>query len=295
MAKAKEQKMKNNHITPKYVIKQWQVTNNQLPGVWVHDINKNKTYFSSAKKKAYSFAIEEYFYTPQINDIRINTIEKWLGNIEGTLDSFINEVMKDIKSSTENEQPKLVDIEKYKEFLLAIFSLKNRNKYDINKQKEYLTKNPDVIKRLGVGQTTDLEIAVLENLINLTNIEATEYENCEIAICKNKPGNLILCDRPFFFESYEKSISFLTLSPEFFITIKKTNTKATYTYVEADEKIVDFLNRKAAEHARHWIVAREIKTIDKYIPFILNEKQDDIPDFKTIDFPTVFYKLDKAQ
>jgi hypothetical protein len=286
MSIKKEQLKKNNHITPKCLLKQWKVVENGREGVHVYQTQKQKYSFSSAiaGQRSYSFAIEEYFYVPEINDKRTNALENWFSGIEATLDFAL------LQFNKHSEDHLLRNSQDFTKLLLALFSLKNRTKYDILKQKEHLLANPDLISKMGNGSRTDIDIIVLENLVNATTYESAPYFNCEIIVWKNRSGSLILGDRPFLLDVVD-GFSFLTLSPYYFITIKKTAKRPEFLYQETDEKFVEFINKQMASHSRNWIVANDKNNLEMYIPILKSESDGDIPDLVLPEIPFMGYNF----
>lgn len=269
---------KKNHVTPKCLIKQWEVEGEKYRGVFVYENEKKEIKFSCGEgQKPFSFAIEKYIYVPEVDGKRIDSLENWFADVEGNLAFFIEQLRNSIEGL-----PLLRDKGAFHKFLIAIFSLKNRSKYDLECVSKYLEKNPELKSQLEVQINSDVHLVVLENLINCTTDEAIEYRNSFITVFKNSSGNLILSDRPFLFDVFE-GLSFLVLSPYLFITIKKSE-KSEYTVVEADEKFIDFLNKKIAENSRYWIVGNNKDTIKGYIPSCPIHVEYDAPDFKQPKF-----------
>ena len=189
---------KNNHIIPKCLIRQWSTKQEKFSGVHVYELIQKKIYFSSGSgKRGFSFAIEPYFYVPTIKDERIYKVENWLASVENTLATFIKKLNEDADYSLfKNRQ-------EFTKLLLALFSLKNRTKYDIQQIREFIHRNPNMKELIEMEQNREIEIAVMENLINATTEEAIEYSNCEIIVCKIKEGNILLSDRPFLHKLFE--------------------------------------------------------------------------------------------
>jgi len=255
-------------------------------GVHVYELKDKKASFSTGKgKREFSFAIEPYFYVPVINNERIYQVENWLASIEGTLGTFIRKLNED------NEGTILKDKEEFTKLLLALFSLKNRTKYDIQTIREFVNKNPDAKELIQMEENRETEIAVLENLINTTTEEAIEFSNCEITVCKNRQGNIILSDRPFLHNLFD-GYSFVALSPYFFISLRKTKEDPMYYYTDVlNEELIHFYNKMTAENSRHWIVSNSKEQLEKYIPYSLVAKKDLVPYRQEVRFLRNGYKI----
>lgn len=277
---------KNNHIMPKCLIKQWESSETQGLGVHVYEIQKDKSSFSTGKgKRGYSFAIEPYFYVPELNSVRIHKVEKWLSSIEGTLATFLRKINQNL------DQTLLPNDKEFFKLLLALFSLKNRTKYDIQTIREFLTSCPDQKKLIQVSDENDNEILVLENLIHTTTEEALEYANCEIIVCMNKEGKIILSDRPFLHKVLD-GYSFVALSPYYFIAVRKTSKEPMYFYNEAiNEDLIHSYNTMTAKNARNWIISAHKSILDKYIPYSNLPKKDLIPYYQEVKFLRSGYKI----
>ena len=149
----------------------------------------------------------------------------------------------------------------------ALFSLKNRTKYDIQQIREFIHRNPNMKELIEMEQNREIEIAVMENLINATTEEAIEYSNCEIIVCKIKEGNILLSDRPFLHKLFE-DYSFVALSPFYFISLRKTKEEPVYVYNKIiNNDIIHFYNKMTAENSRNWIVSNN-RTTRKICSFI---------------------------
>jgi hypothetical protein len=277
---------KNNHITPKCLIREWTVDERGFSGVHVYELESNKTSFSTSKgKRAFSFAIEPYFYVPAINEERIYKVENWLASIEGTLAEFIRKINEDIDGMLFNSK------EEFTKLLLALFSLKNRTKYDINTIREFVHKNSAMKERIQMGDKRETEVAILENLINTTTEEAIEYGNCEITVCRIKEGNIILSDRPFLHKLLD-GYSFVALSPYYFISIKKTLEDPMYFYNDSiNDDLIHLYNKMTAENARYWILSKSKKQLEKYIPYSSIPKKDLVPYYQDVKFLKNGYKI----
>src|SRR5688572_10452790 len=188
-------KQKNNHITPKCLIRQWLTKKEKLSGVHIYESKAKRQYFSSdGGRRAFSFAIEKYYYVPQHKSKRIYHLENWLADIEGTLSTFIRALLNNVTG------PILPTKTEYHKLLLALFSMNTRSKFDIEAIKKYMRKNPDIKAIVEMEKNRDIEIAALENMMNSTIELALGYDQCEIVVCKNNSGELVLGDRPFLFE-----------------------------------------------------------------------------------------------
>lgn len=277
---------KNNHIIPRCVIRQWNSTKENLTGVHVYELLKRKSSFSTGKgKRAFSFAIEPYFYVPTLKDERIYKVENWLGGIENTLATFIQKLNEDFDGVLFKSK------EEFTKLLLALFSLKNRTKYDIQTIRDFVHRNPNMKKLIQMEENRETEIAVLENLINITTEEAIEYSNCEITVCKINKGNIILSDRPFLHKLFD-GYSFVALSPYYFISLKKTVEEPVYLYNESmNDELIHFYNKMTAENSQHWIISTNKVQLEKYIPYSLLPKKDLIPYYQDVKYLRQGYRI----
>jgi hypothetical protein len=92
--------LRNNHIIPKCLIKEWSIEGEIYRGVHVYEFAKDKIHFSSQQGTGgYSFAIEPNIYIAQKNESRIVVVEKWLSGVENTLTNFIGEVKTNLGKS----------------------------------------------------------------------------------------------------------------------------------------------------------------------------------------------------
>lgn len=276
---------KYNHIIPKCLIRQWSTLHNNLNGVHTYEGDIKREYFSSdGGKKAFSFAIEKYFYVPEFNDHRIHHLEKWLSDIEGTFSVFIKALLQGITG------PILKTPEEYHKLLLGIFSMNTRTKYDIDSIKQFMQENPAIKKMVEMEEERDIEFAVLENMMNSTIELAMEYNQCRIIVCKNESGKLILGDRPFLHKAFD-GYSFLPLHPNFFISIIKAPGQ-NYTYLDnTDDKMIHLLNQKIAENSHNWIIAKDPILLKCYIPFFQLPKIQVTPYFQPVQYLNEGYKL----
>ena len=276
---------KNNHIIPKCLIRQWSTQHNNLNGVHTYEGDIQREYFSSdGGKKAFSFAIEKYFYVPKFKDQRIYQLEKWLSDVEGTFSVFIKALLKGVTG------PILKTPEEYHKLLLGVFSMNTRTKYDIESIKKFMLENPDIKKMVEMEEERDIEFAALENMINVTTELALEYNQCRIVVCKNESGDLILGDRPFLHKAVD-GYSFLPLHPNFFISIIKAPGQ-DYTYLDnTDDKMIHLLNQKIAENSHHWIIAKDPTLLKEYIPSFHLPKNYVTPYFQPVQYLRHGYKL----
>ncbi len=277
---------KNNHITPKCLLRQWLTRSDERQGVYTFEAEKQRQYFSAdGGRKALSFALEQYFYVPLHNNERIYVVEKWLSDIEGTLNTFIGSLAKGHEGSilrTEQEFHKL---------LLALFSLNTRTKFDIEIMKSFMQENPDIKKMVEMENDRDIEIAALENMVNSTIELALRYRQCEIVVCKNNTGNLILGDRPFLLEIFD-GYSFLPLHPNFFIMISKGAGTPHFTYYdETNDSMIEILNKAVSQNSKHWLIAKDESLLKNYTPLFGKSDKESKPYFHPVQYLQQGYKL----
>ena len=278
---------KNNHVCPRCLLREWITSENGRKGVHVYEIPKKKHSFSTAiGSRAFSFAIKEFIYVPEINGQRNNSLEDWLSGFEGQLASFI----KKIKNGKEGEQlikgTDLNDVmKKWNKLLHAIFSLNHRNAHDLRLIKKYLDNNPHHKENIGVEDTSNTELLVLQNLVHSTMDEAIEYSMVDFMIKYNPSGNLLLPDRPLFFEDKTGHLIF-SLSPYHLVALTKSSgVVPTYTKQNLPDSMVDSYNKIIAGRARDWMVSTKESLLIKYAPLMKAQDETEIPFYKEIKYP----------
>lgn len=257
----------------------------KLSGVYVYSIEEKRLFFSSGNgKRAFSFAIEPYFYVPAINNQRFYQVENWLASVEQTLSNFLKHVNEDRDGFLVKNK------DEFMKLIIALFSLKNRVKYDIEVIKKLVIANPEMKKIIEIEDDRDVEIAVLENFINLTTEEAMEYSECEITIFRNEQGNLILGDRPFLHKILDE-VSFIALSPYYFIALKKSAEPMYFYNDSLNEDVVDNYNLMVANNSRSWILSNNEEQLKKYVEFADSPKPNAEPYYQDIKFLKRVHKI----
>lgn len=269
----------NNHFVPSLILKHW-VTLNQdnRKGVYVLDAEKNKKYFSESEgKKRFSFAIATDLYVPIIDGERRVELEDWFGGLEGVLDRTIRKLKSDKKGPLFDSNSEMT------KFVLALLSFKHRSKYILEKNREYLEKNPSQIKLIGGEDQSNLKLSLLENIVNSTTYDLVKLSNFKMVVMKSKGDSLIIGDLPFIEDSID-GFNFLPLTNKIFIGIKSVIGKSYYEEGECDNKMVDSLNYAIASNSRYWMVADNIAQIEKYEEEFKNNL-DSESIYIPIDFP----------
>lgn len=250
---------KNNHYIPKLILKHWITKNTEnREGVYVYDTAKEKIYFSSAKgKRAFSFAIVKDLYVPKIKGERRVELEDWFGGLESTLDKTI------LKLNSATQESLFTSEDELKKFLLALFSLKHRTKYVIEKHREFIEANPAKLKLISGRNDNNKELILLENIVNATTYDMLELSNFEMVVMKSKGISLILGDMPFL-ENIVDGFSFVPLTNKVFIGFRSIRESSYYTIQEPGDQLVDSLNAAIASNSKYWIVSDNKFQIEEY-------------------------------
>lgn len=276
---------KNNHVCPRCLLREWTTTQNEREGVYVYEIPKQKYSFSTADgSRAFSFAIKEFIYVPEINGKRTNALEDWFGGFEGQLASFINK----IKNRKEGEEliygkNSQEVIEKWNKLLFAIFSLHHRNAHDLRLITKYLDENPQLKANIGDG-ISNTQLLVLQNVVHSTMEEAIEYRKCDFIVMYNPSGNILLSDRLLFFEDITKQFIF-PVSPYHLIAISKSNHEVpSYMTQDLPDSMVDSYNKLIAGRARDWMVSTKEDLLKKYAPLMKAHVENETPFYQEVKF-----------
>jgi len=268
---------KNNHIIPKALLKQWKTFNQNRYGVYCYEIETKSSIFSASDgKRGYSFAIEEDFYVPTIENERKLNVENWFSGLEHTLAIAIERLNRG------TEGPICRNRQDFTKFSMALLSLKHRTKYHVEQVIKYLNNNPSTKKLVEASENRSVHLVSLENIVNAITEEAIEYANYEMIVFRNLTGNLIIGDQPFMAEVID-GYNFVTLSPNYFVAFRKSKNSA-FTYIPGEEGMIDMLNKYMAKAARHWIVAKNEETLAKYIEEASQTKDELTPDFQPIKY-----------
>ncbi len=276
---------RNNHIIPRVILKQWNSFNQNRFGVYCYEIADKKTIFSESKgKRGYSFAIEEDFYIPKIQNERKVNVENWFAGMEDMLGLVIKRL------NVETEKSFFKNREEFTKFSMALFSLKHRTKYRIEQIIKHLIGNPEQKKLVQASLDRDVHLVALENLVHAITDDTIGYANYELLVCRNTMGDLIIGDEPFMAEVVD-GYNFVTLSPYFFIAFRK-HGKSTFAYLPSNEKMIDTLNRTMAQNARYWVVAQREEVLSKYIETALLPKEELDPGFQKVRYLNRGYTID---
>jgi len=268
---------KNNHIIPKALLKQWKTFNQNRYGVYCYEIESKSSFFSASDgKRGYSFAIEEDFYVPRIENERKLNVEDWFCGLEHTLAITIERLNKG------TESPICRNREDFTKFSMALLSLKHRTKYHVEQVIKYLNNNPATKKLVEASENRSVRLVSLENIVNAITEESIEYANYEMLVCRNLTGNLIIGDQPFMADVVD-GYNFVTLSPYYFVAFRKSRN-STFTYIPSEDGMIDTLNRYMAKATRYWIVAKNEEILAKYIEEASQTKDELTPDFQSIKY-----------
>lgn len=140
---------------------------------------------------------------------------------------------------------------------------------------EHLKANPDLAREISNEPEKEFNLLVLENLVNLTTEESLHYNNCEMIVCKDRNGSLILGDRPFLSNVID-DFNFLTLSPHILIAFRQQKDPPNYRYQDiTNAGIINSYNEIVAENSRYWIVSNNKEQLTKYIKLCKEESEQD--------------------
>ena len=98
------------------------IYNDEQECMFMKSIKGKLTFLLQKGKKHFRLLLKPYFYVPQINGKRNYNLENWFSGVENTLAIFI-------KKLTDNFEGPIPTEKDFTKLLLALFSLKNRNKY----------------------------------------------------------------------------------------------------------------------------------------------------------------------
>ncbi|MFK8055209.1 MAG: DUF4238 domain-containing protein [Saprospiraceae bacterium] len=271
--------LKNNHYMPRMLLKHW-VTDDETKtreGVYVLDAEKEKTYFSTSKgKKAFSFAIKKDLYVPRIADKRILDLEKWFGSLENSLSKTITKIIADSHKPLFSNN---IDLSK---FVLAIFSIKHRSRFQIEKNRELLTNNPDILELVKCRPDNNLELILLENLMNSIEQDSRSLPNFEMVVMESIDTDLIFGDLPFL-DNIADGFSFVPITCKHFIAIRNTTKESFYTKETCSRELTESINRSIASKSRYWIISNNRDQLLQYTKEF-KQNQDVTARFKPAKF-----------
>lgn len=258
---------KKNHTIPRTILKHWISSVDGREGVFVYEIEKDREYFSSAAGgKAFSFAISNYLYVPEIDSLRYPNLEKWKGNLEGTLSVFIEILKKQQRTDIAKNNDHLAQI------LMSILSLHATSKYDIESANKFLLKNPEYKKLISGRPARESEILVLENIINFIAEEVNSYNAIEFTVITSDQNNeFIYCDRPLIAKPFDGT-SFIVLTKNILLAFSKSDDISTINYIDCKPDFANTINEVMAESSREWIIASNELVLNKYKAIIGSER-----------------------
>ena len=256
---------KRNHYIPITIINNWVTKGEKEDGIYVYNIEKKKKYFVLANdKRKFSFAVTKNLYVPEINQKRLTSVERWFSGQEAALTKFINK----LKLSKYNDV--IVNLNNFSISVLALTGLEYRSRYQINKIKEYLIKNPDVAEKISSDTDSNIDKSVLNNLIHLITNQTNKMMPAQLLVTHLSNPDLVLSDCPVI-NSGETKI--YIVSSKMMIFLQKSEFGVSKIEPGKEDKtITEFINKQTVLQARDWIVSSTEPIIDKYIQVINSEE-----------------------
>ncbi len=250
---------------PITIINNWVIGGEKGNGVYVYNIEKKRKYFVSASdKRKFSFAITKNLYVPEISQRRLTSVERWFSGQEATLTNFINK----LKLSKYNDV--IIDPNNFSISILALTGLEYRSRYQINKIKEFLINNPNIIERISSDTDSNIDKIVLENLIHVITNQTHKIMPAQLFVTHLSNPDLILSDRPVI-DSGETKV--YIVSSKMMISIQKSGLGISKIDLRNEDKaITQMINKQIALQARDWIVSSTESNINKYIQVINSEE-----------------------
>ncbi|MBC8525829.1 MAG: hypothetical protein H8D22_03000 [Candidatus Cloacimonetes bacterium] len=258
---------KRNHYMPITIIKNWVTESEKKTGVYVYNIKKKKKFFASAKdKRKFSFAVKNHLYVPEINQIRLTSVERWFSGQEANLTDFIK------KLELFKNHNVIINLNTFSLSVLALIGLEYRSRYQINKIKEFLIKSSSVVEKISLEPDSNIDKIVLKNLIHVINDQTHKIMPAQLFVTHLSNPDLVLSDRPVI-DSGESKV--YIASSKMVVFIQKSELGVSKIELcNEDKDITEIINKQAVLQARDWIVASNESIINKYIQVINSEEYD---------------------
>lgn len=258
---------RNNHTIPRVILNHWATEIDSRTGVFVYDIIKDRDYFSSAiGKKAFSFAIEDSIYVPEIDSVRHPNLEKWKSGIEGSLSQFIEKIKNKERSSIVKDSAELNKI------LMGLFSLNYVSTHDLKLTHDFIDNNPDFRAKISGQPERETRLLVLENIVNVVSIETQGVLPVDFIVTTiTNDKEFIYCDRPFINNAFD-GLSFIVLSNKIILAFKKSEDISTIDYIESKDNFVDVINDNLAMQSRNWIISASQRQLHSHKNIICSKR-----------------------
>lgn len=268
---------KNNHYSPKLILRKWETFEENRWGVHVYNLIKNKYEFSTSRGKgAFSFASKNHLYVPMINGQRKSNVEDWFSGIESTFSALIRKVESGKSVSLFNS------IHEVMKFLFAVISFKYRNVHELDKVRKKLSVDHDLCSKVSSLPDREINLLIMENMINACHEEYLKYLQFELILFSTKNNKkLIYCDRPFI-ENAIEGYSFLPITASNFVAIRPTNSDSTYKFEECSDGLIDVINSILAHSSRHWIIADNKILLESFIEESKNNNSEIDAEYKPV-------------
>ena len=271
---------KRNHYIPISLINSWVIKNKKNIGVYVYDIQRKKDFFCYAKdRRKFTFAAKNNLYVPEINNIRLTSVERWFSRQEKQLSKFL-------KLINSNENITSNDLKNFVLSVQTLIGLEYRSRFALNKIKEHLIANPCLQKKISDNDYQSIDKLVLENLIHAISNQTHKVMPAKLLVIRLSKSETILCDRPVIdidnFKCY-------VVGRRLIIFIKRSdNGVPNIVLGNENNNVIYIINHQSALQARDWIVTSNKCILEKYIKVInskeyeQNLKKDKITKFKPL-------------
>jgi hypothetical protein len=275
---------KKNHTIPKVILKQWVSDQEGRQGVFIYDIDKGREYFSSSNGgRAFSFAITNYLYVPDIDGIKHPNLEKWKSGLESILATFIQRIKNKQVTGLANNNKEIAQI------LMSVISLDASSQYDIEMGYKFLEDNPEYKNLISDKPEREVKILLLENIVNSVAETVGGYEAIDFTLCTiADEDEFIYCDRPLIDKPFDET-SFIVLTKKILLAYKATKGISTILYRDCNPLLVNTINEIMAERSRKWMIASDKAILDRYIPIIGSERWINSKDKDSILYVPVNY------
>lgn len=261
---------KRNHTIPRALLEYWVDGTTSHRGVHVYDIRAQRSYISSGiGAKPFSFAIVNDLHVPTENGRRLVALEKWFSALESSLVQFARQLhAKRIPVTFDGR----VGVDKT---LKALLGLECRSRYNLAMIQRELERNQALHLALTRNNGSSPKKATLENLIQVVSEQVSYVTPATFAVYhppKNK--SWIISDRPFVpLGTVASGPRAVVLTPKVLVTYERSDDlELKCGYFDADDHMVEIVNRNVALCARDWIVAESSRTLATYASLVGTEE-----------------------
>jgi|GEM_PF-3378387 hypothetical protein len=263
---------KLNHYIPCSILKYWVTEGKNVgynyDGVYCYLIQEDRIIYAD---KAFTFAIAKDLYVPIINGIRNIYVEgQWLSKIESAFKMFSKQLLLD------NPNIDIENIDNLNKILMCFYAYKFRTKHELDQIIAHLKENPNTLR--SISQSEDIKVGAIENIVNATREMYLRNRKCRLEITKYNSKEVIFGDNPFI-ELNNIGLSLLPVNPSTIIGFKKRTDESPHRFeyggaVHGEPPFLHSINRIIAEKAYYWIIANDLETLEKNIPFC-NKKSEE--------------------